>query len=62
MQSQEFFQAATRRCRCLTGEPQLSDLLRDPMTVALMAADRVDRRDLDALFARTRSTLRRMSA
>ena len=39
------------------GEPTLSDLLHDPMAQALMAADRVDRRQLDILLDATRRNL-----
>jgi hypothetical protein len=38
------------RC-CLAIEPNLMELLNDPLTVALMAADHVDRRELDLLLA-----------
>jgi hypothetical protein len=59
MQTLDVAYAQSRQCRCLGAEPQLGELLRDPMTLALMTADRVDRRELDALFDRTRSNLRR---
>jgi hypothetical protein len=58
MQTQEFSRARANRRRCYTSEPELSDLLRDPMTVALMAADNVDRHRLDALFDWARDSLR----
>jgi hypothetical protein len=58
MQS-EHFMPANGRCSRFVWEPGLAEVLRDPMIVALMAADRVDRRDLDVLFDRTRSSLRR---
>jgi hypothetical protein len=53
---------ATRRkrsCWCATAEPKLGELMGDPMMIALMAADRVDRRDLTVLFDKTRVSLRR---
>jgi hypothetical protein len=37
----------------------LFDLLRDPMTLSLMAADRVDQRELNALLHKARGGLRR---
>ena len=40
--------------RSLVPEPDLDELMQDPMTLALMAADRVDRGDLHALLARLR--------
>jgi hypothetical protein len=48
---------APRRRSCMA-EPKLDELMRDPMTLALMAADRVDHNDLNALFAQVRSYLR----
>ncbi|HTQ35078.1 MAG TPA: hypothetical protein VMI30_12980 [Stellaceae bacterium] len=39
-------------------EPGLDELMRDPMTVALMAADRVDVCELNALFADVGRNLR----
>jgi hypothetical protein len=48
--------------RCHAGEPDLSELLRDPMTLALMAADGVDRQLFDALVDRARGSLRRHPA
>jgi hypothetical protein len=39
-------------------EPALNELLRDPMTLALMAADRVDRHQFDALLSHVRTKLR----
>jgi hypothetical protein len=42
----------------LSREPALTDLLRDPMTIALMTADRVDRRQFDALLTQVRAKLR----
>ena len=41
------------------GEPPLSELLEDAATQALMAADRVDRRQLDTLLCTTRRNLPR---
>lgn len=38
-----------------TTEPTLADLLRDPMTKAVMAADRVEYRDLEALLQAKRA-------
>jgi hypothetical protein len=38
----------------LCGEPELSDLLYDPIAQALMAADRVDRDDVYALLRKAR--------
>ena len=49
--------ATVGRC-CVVLEPDLRELLRDPMTVALMQADRVDRRAFEALIAGTRENLR----
>ncbi len=49
---------ATTRRRSVVAEPDLSELMRDPMTVALMAADHVDRRELDALITQVRENLR----
>ena len=48
---------AQRRANCIA-EPDLVELMRDPMTLALMAADRVDHNELHALFARVRNHLR----
>jgi hypothetical protein len=42
-----------------TREPALSELLGDPIVQALMAADRVEQRDLDVLFATVRCQRRR---
>jgi hypothetical protein len=39
------------------GEPTLSDLLQDPITQALMAADHVDRSQLDTLLEAARGSL-----
>jgi len=39
------------------GEPTLSDLLRDPIAEALMAADHVELHDLDILLATARCGL-----
>jgi hypothetical protein len=46
-----------RRRNCVA-EPDLNELMGDPMTLALMAADRVDHKELNALFAQVRSHLR----
>jgi hypothetical protein len=62
MRSHAFAHATRRPRRCGAVEPNLGELLGDPMTLALMAADRVDRRELDALFDRARISLRRHSA
>lgn len=42
----------------LVGEPDFNDLLGDPMTLALMKADRVDRHEFNALLSRVRDKLR----
>ena len=39
-------------------EPDLNELLRDPMTLALMAADKVDRCTLHSLLAQVSRNLR----
>ena len=39
-------------------EPDLDELMHDPMTLALMAADNVDRCTLRTLLAQVRETLR----
>jgi hypothetical protein len=57
MASRDLSQHTVRRCWCAAEEPRLSELLGDPMMLALLAADRVDRRDLDALFDRARHGL-----
>jgi len=45
--------------RCgFAGEPALSELLRDPIAHALMAADHVEHGELDALLATARRHLR----
>ena len=49
--------AASRRRRYLA-EPSLDDLMRDPMTQALMAADKVDRRALRDLLEQVGENLR----
>jgi len=49
---------ATTRRRCSIVEPDLDELMRDPLTLALMAADRVDRSELDALLTQARDSLR----
>jgi hypothetical protein len=48
----------TPRRRNCVAEPKLDELMRDPMTLALMAADRVDHKELNALFAQVRCQLR----
>jgi hypothetical protein len=58
MKSRDLSRDAARRCWRAAGEPRLSELMGDPMTLALMAADRVDRHDLDVLFDRARDGLR----
>jgi hypothetical protein len=45
---------ATTCNRCSVPEPDLNELMQDPMTIALMAADRVDHRALDAMLTRLR--------
>ena len=40
-----------------TSEPSLADLFRDPITKAVMAADRVEYRDLEALLQAKRAQL-----
>jgi hypothetical protein len=45
--------AASRR-RSLVPEPGLDELMQDPMTLAVMAADGVDYRAMDAMLARLR--------
>jgi hypothetical protein len=42
----------------LAREPALNELLSDPMTLALMAADRVDRHQFDVLLTQVRARLR----
>jgi hypothetical protein len=49
--------ATQNRCK-LTAEPDLAELMRDPMTQALMAADRVDHGELHALLSQVRENLR----
>jgi hypothetical protein len=49
---------APRRHRSFVAEPRLDDLMRDPMTQALMAADRVDRCEFNALVAQVQASLR----
>jgi hypothetical protein len=48
---------SSRRRNCVA-EPNLDELMRDPMTLALMAADGVDRHELQTLFTQVRSQLR----
>jgi hypothetical protein len=47
----------TKRRRSFLAEPALAELMHDPMTQALMAADRVDRHALDALLTHVRAKL-----
>jgi hypothetical protein len=49
--------APSGRCSYVS-EPNLDELMRDPMTQALMAADRVDDGELHALFAHMRENFR----
>ena len=42
--------------RCFGGEPELRDLLHDPIARALMAADKVDSSDVYALLSKARRT------
>jgi len=44
--------------RSYVAEPDLDELMRDPITLAIMAADRVDACELHALFADVRQNLR----
>ncbi|HZK92423.1 MAG TPA: hypothetical protein VFC56_19970 [Stellaceae bacterium] len=56
MLNQSSFQRVSAKRRCLHAlEPNLSELLSDPMMMALMAADRVDRGELDLLIADARA-------
>lgn len=41
-----------------TTEPDLDELMRDPIAQALMAADGVERSQLDAIVAQVRDSLR----
>ena len=45
------------RRRSLVPEPDLDELMHDPITVAVMAADRVDRCELRALLRRVSDSL-----
>ena len=58
-------QPVTSACELFTSrrgswvwEPNLSEIMRDPMTQALMAADRVDRHELKTLLSQVRESLR----
>jgi hypothetical protein len=51
------FSGAPPHPRGFLGEPTLSDLLRDPIAEALMAADHVELRDLNILLATARCHL-----
>jgi len=53
--SSELF--ATIRHPAFLAEPDLAELMGDPMTQALMAADRVDRRELSELITQVRGNL-----
>ena len=56
MPNQSSFQQVSSERRCfLAVEPNLSELLSDPMTVALMAADHVERGDLELLIEDARA-------
>jgi len=44
--------------RSLVAEPDLDEVLRDPITLALMAADGVDRGELRTLLAQVSEQLR----
>ena len=44
--------------RSFVPDPNLNELMRDPITLALMAADRVSRCELNALLAQVRENLR----
>jgi hypothetical protein len=48
----DLFAAPCRRS--FVPEPDLDELMRDPMTLAVMAADRVDHRAMDAMLTRLR--------
>ena len=55
MLNRSSLQRVSAECRCfLAIEPNLSELLSDPMTLALMTADHVERPDLDRLIAAAR--------
>ncbi len=43
-------------------EPDLVELMRDPMTLAVMASDRVDRRELCTLLTQIRENRREQKA
>lgn len=49
---------ATQNPGKFVAEPDLTELMRDPMTQALMAADRVDHGQLCALLSQVRANLR----
>jgi hypothetical protein len=51
----DLFGAGGRRCS--VAEPGLDELMSDPMTLALMQADGVDRHEFDALVAQVRENL-----
>ena len=52
----ELFASRTRRS--VVAEPDLDELLNDPMTLAVMAADGVDHRELGALLEQVRDSIR----
>ena len=52
----DFFVNVDRRA--FVAEPDLAELMHDPMTEALMTADRVDRDELCALISQVRENLR----
>jgi hypothetical protein len=47
-----------KRRRSFVPEPDLDELIQDPMTQALMAADRVDHGEFQALLMQVRDSLR----
>jgi hypothetical protein len=57
MQNQDFTRLESRRCWRVAREPDLQDLMHDPLTLAVMAADRVERHDLENLLAGARKNL-----
>lgn len=52
----ELFASSGRRS--IVAEPNLDELMRDPMTLAVMAADGVDRCELGALLKQMRNSIR----
>ena len=57
MQNQDISRLESRCCWRVAREPDLQDLMHDPLTLAVMAADRVDRHDLENLIAWARKNL-----